>query len=284
MAVRVACVTDPACVWSWALEPVVRALTVEFAAEVEWTFAMGGLARQIEPAARDATVRDWLEASAASGMPADPLGWYESPLGSTYPACMAVKAAQEQSADAGARYLRVLREGIVCRRRKLDTAEALVEQARAAGLDAERFRVDLGSNATVEALGADLERGREWAAADGADHTDGASGRGSRPPGAGGVLLPTLRIEGDGGPRTLRGLRDLSDVRAAMVAAGARPADAPRPGVLDALRRFGALAEPEVAAVCDLPLPRAQAELAQLTLDWRVRPVPVLAARLWELA
>lgn len=283
MAVRVACVTDPACAWSWALEPVARALLVEFGDEVEWTFVMGGLARRIEPAARDARVRDWLEASAASGMPVDPLGLYEAPLGSTYPACMAVKAAQEQSADGGARYLRALREGIVCRRRKLDTAEALVEQARAAGLDAERFRVDLASNATVEALGADLERSREWAA-NGTGHADGTPGRGSRPAGAGGVVLPTLRIDGDGGPRTLRGLHDLADVRAAVVAAGARPADGPRPGVLDAVRRFGALAEPEVAAVCDLPLPRAQSELAQLALDWRIRPVPVLAARLWELA
>jgi hypothetical protein len=42
---------------------------------------------------------------------------------------------------------------------------------------------------------------------------------------------------------------------------------------------FGTMATPEVAAVCDMPGPRAPAELWRLALDWRVK------ARdgLWEL-
>ena len=87
-------------------------------------------------------------------MPVDPRLWSEGPIRSTYPACMAVKAAAEQGADAAARYLRALREGLMCFRRKLDAPEALVEEARAAGLDVARFRIDLGSNAIVEAFGA----------------------------------------------------------------------------------------------------------------------------------
>lgn len=38
-------------------------------------------------------------------MPIDPLLWEESPIGSTYPACMAVKAAAEQGEHAATRYL-----------------------------------------------------------------------------------------------------------------------------------------------------------------------------------
>jgi hypothetical protein len=38
-----------------------------------------------------------------------------------------------------------------------------------------------------------------------------------------------------------------------------------------------------VAAVCDIAPLRAEAELAALALEWRLRPVPVLAGRLWEL-
>ena len=67
------------------------------------------------------------------------------------------------------------------------------------------------------------------------------------------------------------------------MAAGAEPADG-WPGVEEALRRFGAMATPEVAAVCDLPGPRAPAELWRLALEWRVRARRVCGGELWELA
>src|SRR5438128_12696696 len=90
-------------------------------------------------------------------MPIDPLLWKEGPIRSTYPASMAVKAALEQADDGAYRYLRVLREGLLCFRRKLDTTEPLVEVAREAGLDVERFRIDLQSHAIVAAFGEDPE-------------------------------------------------------------------------------------------------------------------------------
>jgi hypothetical protein len=261
---------------------------VEFGDDLEWTFVMGGLAREYEPDAgwgpgggKAGMAEHWLEATAESGMPTDPLAWSEGPLSSTYPACMAVKAAQEQGRDAAHRYLRALREGILCRRRKLDTTEALVEEARAAGLDAERFRVDLGSHAIVEAFGADLEESR--------DVPDVAREVGkvrcSAAVGEERVPFPTLRFEQDGlEPRWTCGVRPYDFVRDQAVAAGAQPTDDPRPTVLEAVQRFRTVAPVEVAAVCDLPLPRAEAELAQLALDWRIKPVPVLAGRLWQLA
>jgi len=281
MAVRVRCITDPACVWSWAFEPVVRALMTEFGDELEWTFVMGGLAREYGPDAREAMVHHWLDATADTGMPTDPLLWYESPIASTYPACMAVKAAQEQGSAEAYRYLRVLREGIVCRRRKLDTSEALVEAARFAGLDVERFRVDLGSHAIVEAFGADLEEARS--VPDVAREADKV--RCSQPAGEERVSFPTLRFEGDDGESHWTcGMRPLGYVRDKAIAAGAQPTDAPRPTPLEAIGRFGRMASAEVEAICDLPGPRAEAELAQLALDWRIRPLPVLAGRLWEPA
>lgn len=281
MTVRVRCITDPACVWSWAFEPVVRALITEFGDGLEWTFVMGGLAREYGHDAREAMVHHWLDATAESGMPTDPRAWLEAPLDSTYPACMAVKAAQEQGPDAGHRYLRALREGIMARRRKLDGREALVEEARGAGLDVERFRIDLGSHAIVEAFGADLEESRD--VPDVAYEADKV--RCSQPAGEERVSFPTLRFEGDdGGACWTCGSRPLDYVREKAIAAGARPQPGPRPSPLEAIQRFGRMAAVEVAAVCDLPLPRVEAELAQLALDWRVRPIPVLAGRLWEVA
>ena len=59
---------------------------------------------------------------------------------------------------AATRYLRALREGLMCFRRKLDTTEALVEEARRrAARRASGSGVDLASNAIVEAFGNDLE-------------------------------------------------------------------------------------------------------------------------------
>jgi hypothetical protein len=73
-------------------------------------------------------------------------------------------------------------------------------------------------------------------------------------------------------------------VRDKALAAGAQPTGAPRPTPLEAIERFGRMAPVEVMAICDLPAPRAEAELAQLALDWRIRPLAVLAGRLWEPA
>ena len=278
MAVRVSCFTDPLCVWSWGCEPGVRALMAEFGDEVSFTFVMAGLARQFGP---EDPVHAWLDAGAESGMPVDPRVWRDSPPASSYPAAMAVKAASEQGPGAAGRYLRAVREGAMALRRKLDTTEALVEEARGAGLDAARFRLDLASNATVEAFGTDLEQAAALA----------GSGPGEPPAGhsvaagGGGLALPAFVFEaGEGGrPAVLLGMQEPVALREAALAAGAHPAGA-RPDPLAALRRFGRMAPVEVAAVCDLPLPRAEADLAALALEWRIRPVPVAGGRLWEPA
>ena len=115
--------------------------------------------------------------------------------------------------------------------------------------------MDFGSNAIVERFGADLERGR-------------------------GAVTPTMRFGGD---HSVEGYAPYERLREAALAAGASPNDG-HPGVEEALRRFGAMATPEVAAVCDLAGPRAPAELWRLALEWRVRPRRVAGGELWELA
>jgi predicted DsbA family dithiol-disulfide isomerase len=247
--------TDPACPRSWGIEPALRRLEVEFGEEVQITYVMGGLAREFgDPAA---LVGEWLDVADASGMPVDPRLWLASAPRSSYPACMAVKAAGEQR-RAGP-YLRRLREGLACGRRKLDHAEAFVQEARSVpGIDVERFAVDLGSHAIVEAFGGDLERTRELQAD-----------------------LPFL-VFGDGEP--VSGAGGYEALRDAALAAGAAPAGTAAPSPEEALRRFGRLATPEIAAVCGLPGPRAAAELWRLAEAWRVRPERRLTGELWSLA
>jgi putative protein-disulfide isomerase len=264
MPVRVRYYTDPACSASWAVEPRLRSLLVEFGGDVQITYVMGGLAREYS-GDLSWLVKEWLDAADQSGMPLDPRVWQEAPLRSTFPACMAVKAAAEQGADAASRYLRALREGIMCRRRRLDSTEPLVEEARGAGLDVQRFRIDLESHAIVEAFGADLEEARSI--------PDATRERG----------LPAIHLAGDSGDEWRRGDHPYEEWRAAAIAAGARPSGEPRPDVLGALRRFGRMATPEVEAVCDLPGPRASAELWRLAAEWRVRPQRFLTGELWEV-
>ena len=272
--------TDPACSKSWAVEPRVRRLMVEFGDDLDITYVMGGLAQRIADPGRLLT--SWLDTAAASGMPIDPRIWSGDPPRSTYPACIALKAAGEQGPAAAERYLRVLREGFLCHRRKLDGPGALVGEARGAGLDPQRFRIDLESNATLEAFARDLEQTRTIPAAARAAGLVAADRHG---PGAERLAIPSLRFTGDDGEERWLGSDDAyEDWRAAAIAAGASPLPDAHPDVAGALRRFGTMATAELEAVCDLPGPRAGAEVWRLASEWRARRVPVLFGELWEPA
>jgi protein-disulfide isomerase-like protein with CxxC motif len=291
--VHVRYITDPACSWSWATEPALRRLQVEFGTELSWTFVMGGLARDYTSGHEDpeagiggsfgvypGLMAHWMTVADLSGMPFDPRLWAESPIASSYPACMAVKAAAEQAEDGGQSYLRTLREGLCCFRRKLDTTEALVEEARRVRLDVERFRIDLGSHAIVESFGSDLEEARAVP-----EEARSQEGGVRRIEGRERLASPSMVFTGvDGSAHGVFGIHPYEDYRVAAEAAGARPGDAERPGVVDALRRFGRMATREVEAVCGLPRPRASAELWRLAADWEVKHLPVLTGDLWEPA
>jgi hypothetical protein len=250
---------------------------LDFGADLSITYVMGGLAREYE-GDLSPMILHWLDASERSGMPVDPRLWSEGPIRSTYPACIAVKAAAEQGADAAGRYLRRLREGLMCFRRKLDAKEALVEEARAVGLDVQRFRVDLDSHAILEAFGSDLEETRTI--------PDEARERGGVQSSAGGerLVFPTVRFEGPQGVCWVFGEAAYEQWRGAAVAAGAAAGGEPPPDPLAAVARFGRVATVEIAALCELPGPRAHAELWRLAAEWRLRPVRVLTGFLWEPA
>jgi putative protein-disulfide isomerase len=259
--------TDPVCPWSWAFEPSFRRLLWEFEGQLEVEYVMCGMRRAVEDPVHVALQA--LEAAATSGMPVDARIWLDHPPGSSHPACIAVRAAAEQGA-AGP-YLRRVREGLFCRRRKLDNADALAEEARGvAGIDLDRFRIDLRSNATLEAFGADLERAKAVPAE---HHAEGSER----------VKLPSLEFRGaDGAVRGVYGYSEYDLVKDAVLAAGASPADRAPPSIGQALDRFAPMATAEIAAVCRLPGPPAPAELWRLAREWRLRAEPVMTAELWS--
>ena len=240
---------------SWGNEPNVRRLMVEFGDSLDWRLVMGGLGRDYKGHEKGLLLT-WVEEAAEIEMPMDPLLWRDGPISSSYPACIAVKAAGEQGVDAQIRYLRVLREGLMCFRRKLDALEPFVEEARRAGLDVGRFRVDAGSHAMVEAFGADLELTRA---------VPPASPREDRVP------FPTLRI----GDSWFFGRAPYADLRAAAVDAGAEPVQAGSLSVDVAFQRFERLAAEEVGALCGLAGPLAWAELWRRAASWELQAVRV---------
>ena len=248
--VAVTVYTDPWCPFSWATEPQRRRIEVEFGNSIAITYVMGGMQHVLSKPAEFA--ERWLEASERSGMPADPRSLLASPPDSTHPAGIAVKAVADQ-AHPGA-FLRRLREAIFLERRRMDRAEHFMDLAREVqpSLNQDRLRIDLASHGVLEAFGSDLDR-------------------------ASGVELPTLEVAGER-------VAEPDRWHDALLGAGAEPCGEWPLHVEDCVRRFAPVAAAEVAQLCDLPGPRAAAELWRLALEWRVRPRRVLFGEVWEPA
>ena len=292
MPVQVRYYTDPACSWSWGSEPKLRKLMWEFGDALRFVWVMGGLARSYGDDYRDTASRidgrgscfdgmmaNWLDVAAESGMPFDPRGWRHDPISSTYPACIAVEAASEQGPDAAYAYLRRLREGLMAEGRKLDHVEALVGEAGPAGLDVERFRIDVVSNAMTEAFAADLEEVRD------VPDEARAAGALSETEGHERVSFPSAVFVSDNGQRHgVWGWSDYDAYRDAAIAAGADVATERAPGPVEAVERFGRATTREVEVLTGKPSPVVRAELWDAARDWRLRAVPLLGGEIWEPA
>jgi predicted DsbA family dithiol-disulfide isomerase len=282
MTVQVRFYTDPACPWSWAAEPAIRRLMWEFEGELDFAWVMGGLTRSYEHANLLDVVSQWLEDTAEGGMPCDPRIWTQNPLSSTYPACQAVEAAKEQGWQAGYRYLRTLREGIMFERRKLDHADALIDAAGRAGIDRARFEVDLRSHAITEAFGADLEEVRDPPQEARDAHAIHRSSKGRER-----ISFPSAVLISAGGSR--RGVwesdaLDPEKMRTAALAAGAKLVNEGALEPLDAIRRFRRCATRELEVLAQKPLPVIGSELWALARDWKLKPVSALTGTVWEVA
>ncbi|MDT4761085.1 DsbA family protein [Sphaerochaeta sp. PS] len=169
--------TDPVCTWCWGSEPVLRALKARYGNQLEISFVMGGLVEDIRtfedvdnsigggPTEVNKQIAGhWLEASSHHGMPVttDPLQLFSEEDISSYPQCIAYKAAQFESQTLADIYLRRIREATAVEARQTNRREVLLALAKEVGLDTDRFLTHFNDGSAEAAFQEDLAQTRAY--------------------------------------------------------------------------------------------------------------------------
>ena len=148
---------DPWCWWSWGLEPVISRIKEVYGDQVRVLYKMGGITDDITEWKKeygmqeDDALRQWVaESSELTGMPADKDYFLKSGIKSTWPACIAFKAAQLQDEVLAERFLRRLTEVIALESKNGSDEDVYLKVAKEAGLDTARLRTDAKSKKTRE--------------------------------------------------------------------------------------------------------------------------------------
>src|SRR3989442_1605924 len=150
--IRVIWYTDPHNIWCWGFEPTIRRLEVRYPDTVQIETRQGGLFEDFSPVREQwarmsggrwkDSVRAFFEAvSSQHRMPmaADAMIDSSDDFDSTWPACIAAKAADLQGADQGWRYLRRLREAWCLEGWAIHRKDVQATVAKEIGLDVDAF-------------------------------------------------------------------------------------------------------------------------------------------------
>ena len=144
--------TDPICSSCWGIEPQLRKLKLEYGDYIEidyrmggllpnWSYNSGGISKPSDVA------HHWDEASLYYEMPIDGNVWIEDPLDSSYPSCIAMKAAQIQSKEKAVNFMRILREKLYLEKKNIAKWENIAEAAKIAKLDVVKLKTDYEGDA-----------------------------------------------------------------------------------------------------------------------------------------
>jgi predicted DsbA family dithiol-disulfide isomerase len=242
--------TDPVCTWCWGSEPVLRKLETRYGDQVEISFVMGGLVKDItsfydryndiggDPDRSNANIaRHWLDASARHGMPVQSEGFklFSREHPSSYPQNIAYKAAQMQDQVLANRFLRRIREASAAEARQTNTTEVLIELASEVGLDIANF-LDCFSNGTAQvAFEKDLKT------------TSRYNARG----------IPTFLVRSGDRETLLNGYKRYEDFKAVIThltdgATLERPIQSNEASILEFIRKYGSVAPVEIKLTFEL--------------------------------
>lgn len=151
--IRIIYFTDPICSACWSIEPQLRKLLLEYGNIINLEYHMGGLLPSWDVYSAGAiskpsdVAHHWEEMSKHFGMPIDGDVWLKDPLASSYPSCIAVKAAELQGTVKGANFLRRIREMVFLENKNISKWEHLRQAAADCGIDTAQFADDYNGRA-----------------------------------------------------------------------------------------------------------------------------------------
>jgi predicted DsbA family dithiol-disulfide isomerase len=164
--VKVIYFTDPICSSCWGIEPQLRKLKLEYGAQLEieyrmggllpdWSYNSGGISKPSDVAGH------WDEVSVYYDMPIDGDVWIEDPLASSYPPSIAFKAAQMQDKQKAVLFLREIREMVFLQKKNITKWEHIAAAAQKVGLNVTQLKTDF-ENGAVALFEEDLQLARQY--------------------------------------------------------------------------------------------------------------------------
>jgi predicted DsbA family dithiol-disulfide isomerase len=264
--------SDPFCSWCWAMEPVLYRAKEVYRDQFRIRPVMGGLvedmANFLDPMNGISSTADvaphWEEVGHRTGQPIDGTFMRENqdPHWSTWPACIAVKAATLQGDALGEAYLRRLRRAAQAEGRNASDPAVYTAVAEATpGLDLEPFKQAIADGRAAQAFHEDRQIGAQ----------------------VGVRSFPTLLVmsgdpESQARPILMGGARDFATFdRVLKQVAPDLVAHAPR-SLPELLAAHGAMTPRELSETLGKPVSELQAEQ-----DAGIRRVPLRTGEIWEL-
>lgn len=272
--------TDPYCSWCWATEPMLYRIRETYRDQVRIRYVMGGLVRDmaefydslnnIRTTAEVAP--HWRMVSERSGQPIDERLMEEitDPHFSTWPACIAVKAAQLQGEEVGEAYLRRMRRAALTERKIISMPEVYLALAREVpGLEYARFQADLHNGAAEEAFQADLAECRRY----------GVSGFPTLLFAAAGPVV----VPGAERPYLVVGHRSFSTYREVLHMLAPGLEEYPPRDALTLLSTYGPLTTRELAEIQNLPMHEVRVRMEEMAVRGQVERLPVRGGEFWRI-
>ena len=169
-------VTDPVCPWCWGEEPFFRKLETHFPNLITWRNVMGGLVEDMnknKPADIDADtyynkenkdfITHCLETAEKHGMPIRTEGFnlFSETENSSFPLCIAFKAAQIANAEKADLFLYNLRAAAMAEARQAIAEAELIAIADESGIDIAAFLDPLNDGSAEKAFWQDVEEAKK---------------------------------------------------------------------------------------------------------------------------
>lgn len=171
VGIEVTFYTDPICCWSWAMQPHWQQLQQELQGSIlSVKYKMAGLLPSWQQFNDNVnSIRkpvqmgpEWMHAKAITGALINDRIWITDPPASSFPACIAVKCAELQSAALAERYLYLIQEAVMVKGLNIAKTPVLLEMAAVLSksypaFNLFNFRNDLLGESAREAFRKDLQ-------------------------------------------------------------------------------------------------------------------------------